>query len=95
MKKTYQEKKKDLINSLSPADQELFLRVSGQVEGLIEEQIRNNISPLSFFLQSLSKLIDTKKDSVREDILNYLINNSDSLKTLKDNIGILINITRV
>ena len=93
--KTYQEKKKDLINSLSPADQELFLRVSGQVEGLIEEQIRNNISPLSFFLQSLSKLIDTKKDSVREDILNYLINNSDSLKTLKDNIGILINITRV
>ena len=93
--KTYQEKKKDLINSLSPADQELFLRVSGQVEGLIEEQIRNNISPLSFFLQSLSKLIDTKKDSVRGDILNYLINNSDSLKTLKDNIGILINITRV
>lgn len=93
--KTYQEKKKDLINSLSPADQELFLHVSGQVEGLIEEQIRNNISPLSFFLQSLSKLIDTKKDSVREDILNYLINNSDSLKTLKDNIGILINITRV
>lgn len=93
--KTYQEKKKDLINSLSPADQELFLRVSGQVEGLIEEQIRNNISPLSLFLQSLSKLIDTKKDSVREDILNYLINNSDSLKTLKDNIGILINITRV
>lgn len=93
--KTYQEKKKDLINSLSPSDQELFLRVSGQVEGLIEEQIRNNISPLSLFLQSLSKLIDTKKDSVREDILNYLINNSDSLKTLKDNIGILINITRV
>lgn len=93
--KTYQEKKKDLINSLSPADQELFLRVSGQVEGLIEEQIRNNISPLSLFLQSLSKLIDTKKDSVREDILNYLINNSDSLKTLKDNIGILINITRI
>ena len=93
--KTYQEKKKDLINSLSPADQELFLRVSSQVEGLIEEQIRNNISPLSLFLQSLSKLIDTKKDSVREDILNYLINNSDSLKTLKDNIGILINITRV
>ena len=93
--KTYQEKKKDLINSLSPADQELFLRVSGQVEGLIEEQIRNNISPLSLFLQSLSKLIDTKKDSVREDILNYLINNSDSLKTLKDNIGTLINITRI
>lgn len=93
--KTYQEKKKDLINSLSPSDQELFLRVSGQVEGLIEEQIRNNISPLSLFLQSLSKLIDTKKDSVREDILNYLINNSDSLKTLKDNIGILINITRI
>lgn len=93
--KTYQEKKKDLINSLSPADQELFLRISGQVEGLIEEQIRNNISPLSLFLQSLSKLIDTKKDSVREDILNYLINNSDSLKTLKDNIGVLINITRV
>lgn len=93
--KTYQEKKKDLISLLSPADQELFLRVSGQVEGLIEEQIRNNISPLSLFLQSLSKLIDTKKDSVREDILNYLINNSDSLKTLKDNIGILINITRI
>lgn len=96
--KTYQEQKNEYLNSILIENEDIYrARLEGfeMAEKLIEGQIRNNISPLAGFLQTISQIVDTKKESKRESLLSLFSENHDQIKRLKDNINKLINIVRL
>ena len=97
--KTYQSKKNEYLDSLKNVEGENVhrARIEGFLvsEKFVEEEIRGNIGPLSRFLQTISKIIDTKKESTREELLGSLIREKETIKELKFTIEKLINVTRL
>lgn len=63
-------------------------------ERLVEEEIRNIISPYTELVKNLNILVDTKKTNKKGEILKWLLENPDTLKKLNKNIEHLINLVR-
>lgn len=63
-------------------------------ERLVEEEIRNLISPYTELVKNLNILVDTKKTNKKSEILKWLLENPDTLKKLNKNIEHLINLVR-
>ena len=63
-------------------------------ERLVEEEIRNLISPYTELVKNLNILVDTKKTNKKGEILKWLLENPDTLKKLNKNIEHLINLVR-
>ena len=63
-------------------------------EKILEEEIRNLISPYTELVKNLNILMDTKKSDKKSEILKWLLENPDTLKKLNKNIDSLINIVR-
>lgn len=81
-KEKYQGKSKDFLDGMSVS------------ENILEEEVRNLISPYTELVKNLNILIDTKKVDKRKEILNWLLENPETLKKLNKNIDTLINIVR-
>ena len=63
-------------------------------EKILEEEVRNLISPYTELVKNLNILMDTKKSDKKSEILKWLLENPDTLKKLNKNIDSLINIVR-
>ena len=75
--------------------------VRGREEGMffaeqnLEDEFREGLMPFANFLQTVATIIDTKKETKREELLNTLINNQSTIAALKSNLRSLLNITRI
>ena len=92
--KTYRQKKSEYLGKLG-AEHTLISEGMSVSEKFIEESIRMNLGPISGLLQTLRRIVDTKKDSTREELFRYIIENPDTLNLVEDKIQTLINITRI
>lgn len=96
--KTFQRQKQEWLLSQIGIDQTILNERKEGFEvasGIIENVIRDNIGPLASFIQKISKIADTKKEDKREELLNLILENPDTIKNIKEKINFLINITRI
>lgn len=97
--KTYQELKSEYLKSKVETENAIIYRARLEgfemAEKLIEDQVRNNLGPLANFLQTVSQIIDTKKEEKRETLLAFLTDNQGTIKRLKEIMNKLINIARL
>ena len=97
--KTYQELKSEYLKSKVETENAIIYRARLEgfemAEKLIEGQVRNNLGPLANFLQTVSQIIDTKKEEKRETLLAFLTDNQGTIKRLKEIMNKLINIARL
>ena len=95
MKKTYQEQKNEYL-MLLPEEKRAIIKEGMEVaEKLVEDQIRSQVSPLTQVLQSISQVIDTKKEEKKERLLEFFLGHRNMLGDLKAGIERLINIVRL
>ena len=87
--KTYRERKEEILKQNPDLAKGMEI-----TEKLIEEQIRENLTPISVLVQQLSTLLDTKKERKKEEILTWLKMNPNLLEA-KNNIEVLRNICRL
>ena len=66
----------------------------GEVERIVEEEVRELVGPYAQLVKKLSILVDTKKPDTRNQIFKWLLENPETLKTLSQNVDNLINIVR-
>ena len=90
--KTYRQKKQEYLSS---GNNPLILEGMQISERLLEDSIRENLGPIANLLQSLRQITDTKKETRREELFEYLLGNPGTLDQVEKCIQTLINITRI
>jgi len=66
----------------------------GEVEKIVEEEVRELVGPYAQLVKKLSILVDTKKPDTRNQIFKWLLENPETLKELNQNVDKLINLVR-
>lgn len=66
----------------------------GDVEKIVEEEVRELVGPYAQLVKKLSILVDTKKPDTRNQIFKWLLENPETLKELNQNVDKLINLVR-